>query len=52
MHLITDVKTIEIQKDSEICLFEVKNMYPNIPKIETTDIVANILKIRLRYQRK
>jgi hypothetical protein len=43
--LITELKTIEISKDTRICSFDIENMYTNIPKTEATNIIANILKI-------
>jgi hypothetical protein len=51
MHLITDLKTIPINKAMRICLFYTENMYTNIPKIETTDIITSILKINENSQK-
>jgi hypothetical protein len=41
---ITDLQTIEI-KDTRICSFDIINTYINTPKVDTTNININILKI-------
>jgi hypothetical protein len=43
--LITELKTIEISKDTRICSLNIQNMYINIPRTEVTNIIANILKM-------
>jgi hypothetical protein len=42
IHLITDLQTIEINEDTRICSFDIKNMYTNIPKSDTLNIIKNI----------
>jgi hypothetical protein len=47
--LITDLKTIKISKHTRICSFYIENIYTNIPRTETTDIVTSIPKINSGY---
>jgi hypothetical protein len=35
----------EINKDTRICSFDIETTCTNIPKIETTDVITNILRI-------
>jgi hypothetical protein len=42
--LINELNTIEVSKDTRMCSFDITNMYTNIPRAESTDIIANILK--------
>jgi hypothetical protein len=42
IQLITDLKTIELSKDTRLCSFDITNMYTNIPKIWF--IIKNILE--------
>jgi hypothetical protein len=51
LHLIRDLKTIEINKGASIFAFEKKNMCTNIQKIETAGIITNILKINQNTQK-
>jgi hypothetical protein len=34
IQLMTDLKTIELNKDTRLCSFDITNMYTNIPKTE------------------
>jgi hypothetical protein len=42
--LITELETIQIDKNARICSFNIKNIYTNIPRTETTNIIHSILK--------
>jgi hypothetical protein len=42
---ITDLKTIEINKDTRICSFDIENMCTNVSKIDPAIIIINVLKI-------
>jgi hypothetical protein len=42
--LMTELETIEMDKNSRICSFDIKNMYTNIPRTETANLIYNILK--------
>jgi hypothetical protein len=42
--LITDLKIIELNKDTRLCSFDITNMYTNIPKIEVINIIKKILE--------
>jgi hypothetical protein len=44
-HLMTDLKTIEINSDTRICSFDIENMYTNIQRKEIINIPNNVLKI-------
>jgi hypothetical protein len=44
IHLITDLKTIELNKNIRKCSFDIENMYTNIPILDTINIISNILK--------
>jgi hypothetical protein len=42
--LIAELNTIEISKDTRMCSFDITNMYTIIPRVESTNIIANILE--------
>jgi hypothetical protein len=42
-HLMTDLKTIELNSNTRMCLFDIENMYTNIPRKEVINIIDNIL---------
>jgi hypothetical protein len=44
IHLITDLQSIEINEDMRICLFDIDNMYTNIPKVEVLNIIKSIME--------
>jgi hypothetical protein len=44
IHLMTDLKVIELNKDMQICSFDIENMYTNISKIDTINIINNIIQ--------
>jgi hypothetical protein len=39
-----DLQAIELNKEVRICSFDTENMYTNIPKIDTINIISNILE--------
>jgi hypothetical protein len=45
INLIIDLKTIEISKDTRIWSYGIENIHTNIPKIDITDKITNMLKI-------
>jgi hypothetical protein len=44
IQLMTETKTIELNKDTRLCSFDITNMYKNIPKIEVIIIIKKILE--------
>jgi hypothetical protein len=44
VHLMTDLKTIELNKDTGLYSFDITNMYTNIPKIGVINIIKKILE--------
>jgi hypothetical protein len=44
IQLISDLKTIELNKNIQICSFDKENVYTNVPKHDTINIISNILK--------
>jgi hypothetical protein len=44
MHLINDLQSIHINKDTRICSFDISNMYTSIPTNNIINIVRTILK--------
>jgi hypothetical protein len=51
IHLITDLKTIQININTRICSFDIENMYTNIPRVNTINIISNIIKTTLQSAR-
>jgi hypothetical protein len=41
---MTDLKIIELNKDTRLCSFDITNMYTNIPKIGVINIIKKILQ--------
>jgi hypothetical protein len=39
---MTDLQTTELNRDMKICSFDIENMYTNIPKRYTINIINNI----------
>jgi hypothetical protein len=39
-----DLKTIELNRDTKICSFDIENMYTNIPRKEILNITNNVLE--------
>jgi hypothetical protein len=44
LQLMTDLKTIELNKDTRLCSFDITNMYTNMPKIGVINIIKKILE--------
>jgi hypothetical protein len=44
IQLMTDLKTIEINKNTRLCSFDITNMYTNIPKNEMIIIIKKLLE--------
>jgi hypothetical protein len=44
IHLMTDLKTIELNNDTRICVLDIENMYTNIPRKDIINIINNILE--------
>jgi hypothetical protein len=44
MHLIADLQAIEINKEMRLCSFDIENMYTNIPKNSSINIINNTLE--------
>jgi hypothetical protein len=42
-HLMTEIKTIELNNDTRICSFDIENMYAHIPRKDIINIISNIL---------
>jgi hypothetical protein len=42
IQLMTDLKTLELNKDTRLCSFDITNMYTNIPKIGVINIIKKI----------
>jgi hypothetical protein len=40
---MTELKTIELNKDTKLCSFDITNMYTNIPKIGVINTIKKIL---------
>jgi hypothetical protein len=47
IHLITELKTIEINEDTRMCSFDIKDIYTNIPKVEVINIIKTVTKNNL-----
>jgi hypothetical protein len=47
MQLITELKTIEINEDTRMCSFDIKDMYTNILKVEVTNIIKTVTENNL-----
>jgi hypothetical protein len=43
LQLMTDLNTIELNKDTRLCSFDITNMYTNIPKNGVINIIKEIL---------
>jgi hypothetical protein len=41
---MTELQDIELNKDMQLCSFDIENMYTNIPKEDIKNIVYNISK--------
>jgi hypothetical protein len=39
IHLMTDLKTIKLNKNTRLCSFDITHMYTNIPKIGVINII-------------
>jgi hypothetical protein len=39
IHLITDLQNIEIQENTRLCSFDIENMYTNVPKLDTIEMM-------------
>jgi hypothetical protein len=50
IHLMTDLKTIELNNNIRICLFDIENMYRNIPKKEIINITNNVLENNIEIE--
>jgi hypothetical protein len=44
IHLDTDLQSIEINEEMTMCSFDIENMYTNMPKSDTINVMDNILK--------
>jgi hypothetical protein len=43
IYLIAVLQAIILNKDMQICSFDIENMYTDIPKINTVNIICNLL---------
>jgi hypothetical protein len=41
---MSELKTVVINEDTRLCSFDIANIYTNIPKTDTSNIINNILR--------
>jgi hypothetical protein len=49
-HLMTELKTIELNNYTRICSFDIENIYTNIPRKDVINIINNILENNTEIQ--
>jgi hypothetical protein len=49
-HLMTHLKTIDLNSDTSICSFDIKNMYTNIPRKDIINITNNVLENNIQIE--